>query len=465
MNEKVINYIKEYNMMSTNESVVVGVSGGSDSMCLINILLKLRTKYLLELHVVHIHHGLRGIEADEDMAFVEKFCNENDIDFTGVKYDVKKIAKDKGMSTEETGRMLRYDTFFDIANKYSAKIAIAHNMEDLAETVLFNLFRGSAIKGLSGISPVRDNIIRPIMCLSKDEIYAYLKENNISYRTDKTNFEDEYTRNKIRLNVLPYVKENINPKATEHIFATAKMIAQTDEYILNEANMLYERFVWVLDSDNSIMLVDELFTKPHILLTYVVRIAIMKLTNSLKDISSTHVESVIELFTMKSGSRVDLPYSIYGIKEYKGIKLSCKKDKEIINEIEIKDFGNYDIPWKKSKLCISKSEFTTDIFRDNLYTKWINYDILEDNLSVRTRQSGDYIVIDESGSTKKLNRYFVDEKIPKDIRDSIVIVANGSRVLWIVGYRIAADVKVGKDSKHIIRLDYFVDGGQRWAKR
>lgn len=455
MNEKVLNYIKEFNMINPNESVVVGVSGGSDSMCLLGLLLELRESMNLKLHVVHIHHGMRGIEADEDMAFVENFCKERDIAFYGFKYEVVSLAREKGLSTEEMGRILRYDAFSEIANKYNGKIAVAHNMEDMAETVLFNLFRGSGIKGLVGIQPVRDNIIRPIMCLSKEEIYAYLKEMGISYRVDKTNFEDEYTRNKIRLNVLPYIKENINNKATQHIFQTSRTIFEAEEYIEDAALKVYKDYSKENANQNEVFFNIHMFDKPHILVSYAIRQGISVLTNSLKDITNGHVESIISLSNVNAGNKVSLPYSLYAIKEYDGIKLSKKMDTKKIEAVEITGYGTWDIPWKRAKLLVEKDQFSEDIFKENLYTKWVDYDILEDNLSVRTRKSGDYIVVNDCGQRKKLNRFFVDNKVPQDIRDSIVLVASGSRILWIVGYRIGADVKVNDDSTHIIRLDYF----------
>lgn len=455
MNEKVLNYIKEFNMINPNESVVVGVSGGSDSMCLLGLLLELRESMNLKLHVVHIHHGIRGNEADEDMAYVESFCKSKDITFYGFKYDVEAMARKKGLSTEEMGRILRYDAFSEIANKYNGKIAVAHNMEDVAETVLFNLFRGSGIKGLVGILPVRDNIIRPIMCLSKEEIYAYLKEMGISYRVDKTNFEDEYTRNKIRLNVLPYIKENINNKATQHIFQTSRTIFEAEEYIEDAALKVYKDYSKENANQNEVLFNIHMFDKPHILVSYAIRQGISVLTNSLKDITNGHVESIISLSNVNAGNKVSLPYSLYAIKEYDGIKLSKKMDTKKIEAVEITGYGTWDIPWKRAKLLVEKDQFSEDIFKENLYTKWVDYDILEDNLSVRTRKSGDYIVVNDCGQRKKLNRFFVDNKVPQDIRDSIVLVASGSRILWIVGYRIGADVKVNDDSTHIIRLDYF----------
>lgn len=455
MNEKVLNYIKEFNMINPNESVVVGVSGGSDSMCLLGLLLELRESMNLKLHVVHIHHGIRGNEADEDMAYVESFCKSKDITFYGFKYDVEAMARKKGLSTEEMGRILRYDAFSEIANKYNGKIAVAHNMEDVAETVLFNLFRGSGIKGLVGILPVRDNIIRPIMCLSKEEIYAYLKEMGISYRVDKTNFEDEYTRNKIRLNVLPYIKENINNKATQHIFQTSRTIFEAEEYIEDAALKVYKDYSKENANQNEVFFNIHMFDKPHILVSYAIRQGISVLTNSLKDITNGHVESIISLSNVNAGNKVSLPYSLYAIKEYDGIKLSKKMDTKKIEAVEITGYGTWDIPWKRAKLFVEKDQFSQDIFKENLYTKWVDYDILEDNLSVRTRKSGDYIVVNDCGQRKKLNRFFVDNKVPQDIRDSIVLVASGSRILWIVGYRIGADVKVNDDSTHIIRLDYF----------
>lgn len=467
MEEKVLKYIKENNMINNDESVVVGVSGGSDSMCLLSILQELKKELKLKLYVVHIHHGIRGKDADEDMLFVENYCRLKGITCFSYRFDVINEAKNKGLSTEEAGRILRYEAFSKLAKKYDAKIAVAHNMSDNVETVLFNMFRGSGIKGLTGIAPVRDNVIRPILCLSKEEIYAYLEKKHIDYRVDKSNFEEEYTRNKIRLKLIPYITENINEKAMEHINELSDSMNEMLDFIEAEGNNLFERYVTVSGNDyNKEVFIDqEVFSKRHILLATLVRRCIRCITGSLKDITRTHIENIIALKDKQVSARLNLPYDVLARRTYEGIEI-CKRKKEFKGEISEKQvisllkLGSFDIPGEAAKLCLSESTFTEEIFKENIYTKWISYDILKGNLSLRTRRTGDYIVVDDKGSRKKLKDYLINEKVPKEERDNIWLLANGHEIVWIVGHRLGANYKIDKNSENVIKVEFIKYGGK-----
>lgn len=465
MKEKVIKYIKENNMLNKNDSIVIGVSGGSDSMCLFSILLELKNEYNLKLYVVHINHCLRGKDADKDMEYVEKVCKKHDVQCFSYKIDINSLAAEKKISTEEAGRMARYEKFHEIAEKYNAKIAVAHNMSDNAETVLFNMFRGSGIKGMTGITPKRDNIIRPIMCLSKDEIYEYLNKNKIEYRVDESNFTEEYTRNKIRLKVLPYVTENINEKAILHINELSGTMGEISEYIDDEADKLLKSHVIFKENEGvKTAVIDELlFDHKKIIVSQVIRKAVCNVAGKLKDISRVHVEDIMSLYAKQVGASINLPYGMVAIKEYKDILLQKKSqmegysinqtDGDIIKEIRIKDFGIYEIPNHEEKISILPDKFRKDVFEEKIYTKWIDYDILKGDLSLRTRQTGDYIVINDKGSKKSLKDFFIDKKVPRNQRDNILLLTRGHDILWIIGYRLSAKYKVSENSKHIIKVD------------
>ena len=212
--EKVLKFINENRMMEKGDNIVIGVSGGADSMCLLDIMLYIATEYDLNIYVVHINHGIRGESAYRDARFVKDYCYSRGVNCTIGEYDVPILASQWGMSHEEAGRRVRYEAFDEMLQRLGGKgkIAVAHNADDSAETILLNLIRGSGLKGMTGIQPVRDNIIRPILCLSRSEIEAYNQAEGINYVTDETNLEDEYTRNKIRMNILPKMCQ-INPNA------------------------------------------------------------------------------------------------------------------------------------------------------------------------------------------------------------------------------------------------------------
>src|SRR5699024_2969941 len=232
MINKVGSYICENDMLKMGDRIVIGVSGGADSVCLFYVFLDLVKKYNLELFVVHVNHGIRGQEADKDEAFVKSLCKEHRVSFISVKKDVPKIAKLEGLSEEEAGRNVRYEAFYQCYLENACnKIAVAHNKNDNAETILFHLFRGSGIKGLSGIPPKRDSIIRPLLCVEREEIERYLEKKKIPYIIDRSNLEEDYTRNKIRHKVLSYAKDEINYGAVANITNSAAMLTEIQDFL------------------------------------------------------------------------------------------------------------------------------------------------------------------------------------------------------------------------------------------
>lgn len=484
--EKVYKYILKNNMISKGDAVVAGVSGGSDSMCLLKVLMELKNLLRIHIVVVHIHHGLRGKTADEDMKFVENYCKNNpygeEIEFFGYKFDIATIAKNDGTSHEEAGRLARYSAFNEVAKKLgergyeNVKIAVAHNLEDTAETILFNMFRGSGIKGITGICPIRDNIIRPILCLDKKEIYDYLKECDLTYRVDETNFTDEYSRNKIRLNVLPYVKENINIKASEHIVSMASYVGEAYDLVIELSSEAYAKYVTM----NSKIQIDvQIVNEKHIITNTVIRMAIEKLTNSLKDITNKHIEDVYSLFFKQTGAAINLPYGLVAKKDYKAVVLYRDLEKKVrVNEknssikdnvinVDLSELSNGEgLTVHVEEICdgdeksAPKSTFSfyqnaidEVCFDENKYTKWFDYGIVKGIVSIRNRRQGDYIIVDNKGSRKKLKDFFIDMKIPREERDNVILLANGSEIMWVVGYRMGANYKVEKDSKNIVKVE------------
>ncbi len=449
MKKKVLDFIRKNKLVKKDDSVVLGVSGGADSICMLKLLSDLQKSLGISLYVLHINHMIRGEEAEQDAAFVKKICTKFKVPHRVINVDVPALAEREGLSEEEAGRYVRYDEFSKYAYEVGAtKIAVAHNSNDNAETVLMNLARGTGIKGLGGIPPKREmedangnvlEVIRPILCLSRKEIEDYLKENEIEYRNDSTNDSTDYTRNKIRLEIMPLL-ENINDNAMQNITNASNELADTSDYIEKDVEDVYEEFV--TEKKGRLFLSDESFVIDPIVLTGVIRKMIENIAGKLKDITRIHVGEVVSLSEKQVGKKIDLPYSIVAEREYDGISMfsesveanSVTKDKEVIISFEEDDFDRTNIEELK-------------------YTKWLDYDRIDD-VVVRTRQKGDYIVIDNNGATKKLKKYFIDEKIPRRERDEVLLVADGNHILWVVGYRISADVKVTPNTKKIVKLEY-----------
>ncbi len=470
MKNKVLNYIKQNKMIEAGESVVAGVSGGADSMCLLHILADIRKELNLNLAVVHIHHGIRKETADRDADFVERYCEEKDIPFYVYRYDVPKLAAKWGMSDEEAGRKIRYEAFEKTLEQLNqsgeggtsgGKIAVAHNADDLAETVLLNLFRGTGLKGLAGIQPVRGNIIRPILCLTREEVEKYDRGNNIDFVTDETNLENEYTRNRIRLDIIPKIVSGINDKAVEHINNTAYGFALLDDYIDKESDRI---MAGVAEKrQNGLYIAADGFMALHEAMKWqVAKKCLYSVAKKTKDISRVHMDSLMGLFDMQVGKKVNLPYGMTAVREYGGVLV--KKDDTSINGNIILEKNNnivnmdgpgmyvYRNDRYTARLTIEKDIFSEKVFEENNFTKWIDCDIMKDNLQLRTRMQGDYIVTDSSGSKKKLKDFFIDKKIPREERENVLLVTSGNEVVWIVGYRLNGARKVSKSTENILKL-------------
>ena len=449
MKKKVLEFIRKNKLVKKGNSVVLGVSGGADSICMLKLLSDLQKRLGISLYVLHINHMIRGEEADQDAAFVKKICTKFKVPHRVINVDVPALAEREGLSEEEAGRYVRYDEFSKYAYEVSAtKIAVAHNSNDNAETVLMNLARGTGIKGLGGIPPKREmedangnvvEVIRPILCLSRKEIEDYLKENEIEYRNDSTNDSTDYTRNKIRLEIMPLL-ENINDNAMQNITNASNELADTSDYIEKDVDEAYEEFV--TEEDGKLFLSDESFAIDPIVLTGVIRKMIENIAGKLKDITRIHVGDVVSLSEKQVGKKIDLPYSIVAEREYEGISMFSESNE---TESETKN--------KEVIISFEEDDFDRTSIEELKYTKWLDYDKIDD-VVVRTRQKGDYIVIDKDGATKKLKKYFIDEKIPRRERDEVLLVADGNHILWVVGYRISEDVKVTSSTKKVVKLEY-----------
>ncbi len=458
--KETLSYVKKYQMFKDGEKIVIGLSGGADSICLCSILLEFRKIMDIELVAVHVHHGLRGTDADADMAYVQTFCKENSVLCRTFHVDIAAFAKANGYSEEEAGRIYRYQCFENVRqSEHAQHIAVAHHQGDQAETVLFNLFRGSGLKGVCGISPVRGYIIRPILWMERKQIQKYVDNQHLFYCTDETNAIDTYSRNKIRLNILPYVEENINEGAGQHIARCAEKLREVWDYMAAETERAYETYVKKEDAGYLIKL--ELFSKEHLVIQKeVIKKTLGEAAGRLKDIESIHIEAVVALNGLQSGKEIDLPYALNAQKRYKDIRISkresIEKDVQCHENISLDKFP-IALDWKTMHIELEKekidekNDLTHTKFTKNRCTKWFDYDKIKVGLALRTRQNGDFITLAD-GNKKKLSRFMIDEKIPKDQRDKILLLADGEHILWVIDYRISEMYKVTSQTKTILKV-------------
>ena len=468
LTEELKKYIKSERLISSGEIVLAGVSGGADSVCLFHTLCELREELSFSLYVVHINHMIRKA-ADSEAVFVERLCEKWDVPFYRRDINIPEIVEKSPSSEEEAGRNERYKAFCDIAGEIErktgkpVKIATAHNRNDQAETVLHNLFRGSRIKGLSGIRAkgTREGfeLIRPLLMTGRDEIEKYLSEKGYEYCNDSSNFTDDYTRNRIRHNIIPVANEQINPRADLHVAETAEYLAKIDEYLEGQANLVKN---WLIGNSREEVIMDciVLAGVPDIIRERLIIKGIHLLYPHVKDIQAVHIKELSAIVMSTDGSAMlDLPYGIKAVRNYDKLHFYFETDDKNaendsivldLSKIEDGDTIEREIPnlgMVNLRVFPYKSSFkipTTE------YTKWFNYDKISNSLQFRTRRTGDIISV--GNGNKKLKKFMIDEKIPINKRDELYILADGGNVLWIPGYRMGDFYKLGDDSDRVLEV-------------
>lgn len=455
MINKVYRFINDNDLIKSNEHVVIGLSGGADSICLVHLLNNLKSKINFTISCVHIHHGLRGNDADKDVQFVIKFTKQYGIPCEVFYYNIKEVANRMKLSEEEAGRLIRYKKMNKVLKKYNnAKIAVAHHKNDQAETVLFNLFRGTGLKGLLGMQPIRNNIIRPLLCLTRLEIETYLQKNNITYRDDYTNYETHFSRNKIRLKIIPYIKKEINAKIIENINRTAQILTIEEDFLRQYSKKIYNKIA-VYNESQIIISINQLLNLHQAIKVRIIRMAITNLIKHVNNIEQQHIELICKLMNKPVGKHINLPNNIKVTKDYESLKFeveSIKITKKLFRNIIIKPNETYEIPELNKTLITEIFELEEVIIPKKIYTKWFDYDKIKSTLILRTRQIGDYFAINGIAGNKKLKDYYIDEKIPREDRDYIPLLADGHHILWIIGYRISEAYKITQTTKKVLSI-------------
>ena len=423
MEKKVMDFIAENQILKGVSRIVLAVSGGADSMALAHLM---KTCYP-EFHYViaHVNHGLRD-EAAEDERLAEEFAGKTGTEFRCYRCDVASLAKERRQGIEETGREERYRFFRSLG---ADLILTAHHRDDQAETVLMHLIRGSGMKGLCGLSPLSGGIGRPLLCVTKEEIYGYCEEHRIPYREDLSNEDTAYTRNKVRKELLPLMRE-INPDITGALSRAALSIGADEAYLERVASASYEENVSRRGDELILNLPPDLFGEPALGRRWI-RMAAKERG---AELSFERTEAVRLL---SIGKTLPLTAGLWVTRDYSRLvfapkRLGDKKETEplaIVEGTTESPDGDYCItarrgrPWDHG-CVLDHGFFPEELFRDEPPV-------------LRRRLPGDYIVLSD-GHRKKLSDYFIDGKVPLAERDRQLLLAAGSRVLWLVGRRFFA---------------------------
>ena len=437
MNGKFLENINKHNLIKSGEKIFVGVSGGCDSMFLLNNLIHLRDELNFQMCVLHLNHMVRD-EAADDENFVKDYCKAQGVEFISEQKDMNLLAKERGLSPEDAGRVLRYEFFRKNAN--GCKIFLAHNADDQVETVLQRIVRGTGIDGLSAMDFVSGDIVRPILNISRAEIEDYVEKNQIPFVHDKTNDTLIYERNMVRNVIIPKLKE-LNPNVGEAIFRLSDSAMEESNYLDGIARNVYEDVCSCKGLNISKLLLED-----PVIVRRVFKIFIQENFNSTKGIYKVHYDMLLDFLNSTTGKSLDLPggkviVNNYGYLNFveENIKEKTNLKPEVLNLG--KNFTNYG--------AFTLSKGYRDVSADSVN---IDFDKVKGSISIRYRKNGDAFIPLGMKGIKKLKDFFIDEKVVKDLRDIVPIITDEEKILWVCGYRMSDEVKITGDTENILNL-------------
>ena len=441
------------NLIVDGETILAAISGGPDSMAMLNCLILLRKSMNFNLLIAHVNHGVRGQYAKRDQDFVKEIAKEYQIPFFTINVDMVLYGKELGISSEEAGRILRYGFFRDILKDYGGgKIAVAHNKNDQAETIIHRIIRGTGLDGLKSMEFIKGDIIRPILNISRKDIEDYIEKENIRFVIDHTNLETDYTRNKIRLELLPYIKENFNPNIIDSLYRLSG-IAREEIEIIEEITREKYNLIVKKTTKNSIIFNGSLFNlESRPIKKRLVRKAIESIAGNLHGIEEIHIIDIVELFDQaKTGKTIHIAKGIIGRISYNDFMVELPRNKTIKLSEKKLELGANSIG--ELGIIISLELISLDgINIKDTDNKYIDYNKVNDGLWIRPRKSGDRFSPLGLGGSKKLKDYMIDKKIPQDKRDSTPILCDRSGIIWVIGYGLSDNYKITENTEKVLKL-------------
>ncbi|MFZ7130997.1 MAG: tRNA lysidine(34) synthetase TilS [Eubacteriales bacterium] len=452
--DKVNAYMRRHALLNMGDTLLLGVSGGADSIALLHYFYVISQEYHLMLYVAHLNHSLRDQASDGDEKFVKELCRDYKIKCFTKKINVQEVSDNSKTSIEETGRNLRYHFFDELCGRYNInKIVLAHHRDDQTETIVMRMIRGTGLKGLRGILPRRGKIIRPFLCVSKKEILNYCCQHRLKYRQDLSNFDTDYHRNQLRLEVIPMMKK-LNKNFSNNIFHLGTISQEYYEYVTLEMEKIWSDVI--IEGKLSI----SHFKKLHIALQ---REVIFKMISkySSRDIGFGHIQIILDKVEedLDTTWKIDLPNGIRVIRRYQFL---C-----VENNI-LEDFYEYSYEILPNKTYIFpkinitlKTEIIlrskrNDLEKNNLVA-YFDYDkiiLLDNKLLLRNRMDGDRISPEGMKGTKKIKDIFIDKKIPINKRCQIPILTVNNDILWVLGYHKSKKYRVDENTRQMIVITF-----------
>ncbi|MBA7653115.1 tRNA(Ile)-lysidine synthase [subsurface metagenome] len=492
LQQRVLHFSREHHLVSGQHTLLVAVSGGPDSVCLLHVLIKLQDELGIRLHVAHLNHQLRGTESEADAQYVSDLARRLGIPATIEQRDVKAYQAQQHISLEEAAREVRYTFLAQVAESIAAsRVAVGHTADDHIETILMHLIRGTGTRGLRGLQPSSRwqssgnslTIIRPLLPISREETASYCRNHKLTPRLDASNLSLSPLRNRIRHQLLPLLK-SYNPQVTEALLRTARIATDDLAFLDKEIAQLWDEIA--RKQESTIILDKARFLElPSALKRHLLRMSIEKLLGNIMDIEIRHIEQIMAASTKPAGKRISLPGGLIFSIEYDKYLLgqdpaSLSPFPILEAEIQLKIPGETRLPgWHveasitdpsavKGKLeeALAPSETTTPLplikgkgikgigLINNDFTAYFDLDKTGDKLAVRSRQPGDRFQPLGMSQPKKLNEFMIDSKIPSAWRQRIPVVCSPKQILWVVGWRIDNRVKVTDTTKQILCLKF-----------
>lgn len=465
--QRVLRHIREHNLVSIGQKIVVAVSGGPDSVCLLHILTGLCGELGIELHVAHLNHQLRGDESEADAAYVTDLARKLGVASTVESRDVRDYHAKHRVSLEEAAREVRYAFLAGVAASVRAeRVAVGHTADDHVETILMHLIRGSGTRGLRGLRPVSrwpysgtgPTIIRPLLELTREETWAYCKRYKLEPRTDTTNLSAEPMRNGIRRQLLPLL-EQYNPQVVEALMRTARIAAEDLDFIDREADRLRGG---VIRREGDAVVIDRVgFTAlPPALQRHLLRAGIELLLGNLKDIEAGHIEKVLGALDKPAGKVIGLPDGLHFTIEYDRYVLGADAAAlcpfpSISDEIALNVPGKTSLPgWDIEATVVSPSAVQDYDETENNFIAFFDFARAGKKLAMRHRLPGDRFQPLGMGQPKKLNQFMIDARIPRAWRQHVPIIASPEHIIWVVGWRIGERVRVTDVTRQVLRLKF-----------
>ncbi len=468
---KILTTIQENHLIEPGDGVVIGVSGGHDSVCLLHVLQSLVESLQLKLYAVHINHMLRGKEADADEEYTVDLCNRLGIPISIVRIDIAAYAAKLGLSIEEAGREARYREFKQYASAVGAsKIAVAHNRNDQAETVFMHIIRGTGTAGLSGMEYKRDCIIRPLLGVSRDEIECYCQGAGLHPRTDSSNLEQDFTRNKVRLALFPYINEKFDANIVESLWRLSQNASVDERFMEKCTSEAYERVIMEKGTGFVCLDIRQMQKLDPAIGMRILRIALKNISGSAKGVGGVHYRALTDLINKgRTGTMAQLPRGIRATVSYGVLKLLLKSSLEQSSSSDGAFSLQIALPGETFIPILNSNIRTSIIMPENIdkysmlgynpKVQYFDYDKVKQGIYIRNRRNGDIFKPLGSPGTKKLKEFYIDSKVPREKRGMIPLIVIGNEVVWIIGHKISDKFRVTENTKSVLKMEY-IEGGR-----